>query len=77
MEVMLAGSGNYVKELAKPVSFRSFVEIKRIGCTLCRLATALSSHQNVSLCVQCGGGQHGLPTTLQNYSISTISLLDR
>lgn len=37
---------NYVKELAKPVTFCSFVEIKRIGCTLRRLATASSSHQN-------------------------------
>lgn len=30
MVVVLAGSGNYVKELANPVTFCSFVEIKRI-----------------------------------------------
>lgn len=43
---MLAGSGNYIKELAKPVTFCSFVEIRRTDCTLCRLATASSSHKN-------------------------------
>lgn len=55
MEVMLAGSGNYIKELAKPVTFCSFVEIKRTDCTLCRLATASSSHQNQCVCAVGGG----------------------
>lgn len=41
MEVILAGSGNYVTKLAKSVTFCSFVEIKRIGCTHHRLAYSL------------------------------------
>lgn len=81
MEVMLAGSGNYVKELAKAVTFCSFVEIKRIGCTLRKLATASSSHQSSCVCVRAveggGGDEHILPTTLQKYSIPTIFLLDK
>lgn len=56
MVVVLAGSGNYVKELANPVMFCSFVEIKRISCPLSRLPTPSSSHQNVCACTMgCGG----------------------
>lgn len=40
MAVVLPGRGNYIKKLANPVKFCSFVEIKRISCPLYRLPAA-------------------------------------
>jgi len=82
MEVMLAGSGNYITKLAESVTFCPFVEIKRIGCTHHRPAYSLKFPSQC--CVHGGGGWWRRacfiicsPHYLHEHSIPIIPLVDR